>query len=339
VTGDAQNPVVIPEDILLAMQLESIFMPHATRQRRKLYENGENSARFVHYTSAEAALSIIKSKRVWMRNTTCMSDYREVQHGFDIFKNFFSDEPKRKAFIEAVDVCVPGAALEAITLFDQWWIAGSSRMPLNTYIASISEHDNKEDFGGRLSMWRAFGSNVARVAIVFKVPWYSGGTRALNIMFSPVAYLTEAQVHADIFAAIENVRTSCDFLRSVDRSLIVRTVFYMLVAGVACLKHEGFHEEREWRVIYTPKRSPSPLMESSTQIIGGVPQIVYKLPLDEAASDDLRELDLSRIFDRLIIGPSPYPWVMYEGFVAALLKAGVTDAEDRVFASNIPIRA
>jgi hypothetical protein len=117
VTGDAQDPVVIPEDVRLAMQLENIFMPHTTRQRRKLYENDKNHARFVHYTSAEAALSIIKSKRVWMRNTTCMSDYRELQHGFDSFKNFFSDESNHKAFIEAVDVCVPGAALEAIAPF------------------------------------------------------------------------------------------------------------------------------------------------------------------------------------------------------------------------------
>lgn len=86
-------------------------------------------------------------------------------------------------------------------------------------------------------------------------------------------------------------------------------------------------------------RLPSPLMESSTEIIGGVPQIVYKFPLDGTVSDALRGLDLSRILDGLIIGPSPYPWVMKEAFVAALLKAGVTDAESRVFVSNIPIRA
>jgi hypothetical protein len=307
------------------MQLESIFMPRATKHRGELYAGG-NSARFVHYTSAEAALGIIKSKRVWMRNTTCMSDYREVHHGFAIFHKFFSDESKRKAFTEALDACVPGAASEAIGLFDQWWTAGPSGMPLNTYIASISEHGNNEDTHGRLSMWRAFRNNVARVAIVLNIPWYTGGAQALNIMFSPVAYSSEADVHAEIYGVIENVRTSGDFLRSLDRSLVVGTVFYMLLAGVACLKHEGFHEEREWRAIYTPKRLPSPLMESSIETFGGVPQTVYKLPLDETVSEALRGLDLSRIFDRLIIGPSPYPWVMYEAFVAALSRAGVTDA-------------
>jgi hypothetical protein len=172
--GASDDPVVIPEYVRLQMRLESIFMPHTTRQRQKLYANNKNHARFVHYTSAEAALSIIAGKRVWMRNTTCMADYREVQHGFEILSAFFSDEPKRKAFTEALDMCVSGAASEAIALFDQWWTEGPSSVRLNTYITSISEQDDKEDLHGRLSMWRGFGGNNGRVAIVFKIPWYSG---------------------------------------------------------------------------------------------------------------------------------------------------------------------
>jgi len=335
---ETKDEDAIPDSVRVAMQLESIFMPRATEHRRKLYAGGD-SARFVHYTSAEAALGIIKSKRVWMRNTTCMSDYREVHHGISIFQNFFSDVSKREAFTQAVDECAPGAASEAIDLFKQWCADGPSGMPLNTYIASISEHDNGEDMHGRLSMWRAFGSNPIRVAIVLRIPWYTGGAQAVNVMFSPVAYSSEADVHAEIYSVIENVRAGREFLRSLERLRIVEIVLSMLLAGVACLKHEGFHEEREWRAIYTPKRTPSPLMEPSIESFGGVPQTVYKFPIDGTVSEALRGLDLSRIFDRLIIGPSPYPWVMYEAFVAALRQAGVTDAQDRVWASNIPIRA
>jgi hypothetical protein len=116
-------------------------------------------------------------------------------------------------------------------------------------------------------------------------------------------------------------------------------VFTALLAGVACIKHEGFHEEREWRVIYTPKRAQSPLIIPSTEVIGGVPQIVYQLPLDRSSSPDLADLDLATMFDRLIVGPSPYPWAMYEGFVDALTKIGVSDAVNRVYASEIPLRA
>ena len=78
------------------------------------------SARFVHYTSAEAALKIIESKRVWMRNTTCMADYSEVLHGFEILQRFFADDIKKKKLYEAIDTVSPNIAEEAVTLFDQW---------------------------------------------------------------------------------------------------------------------------------------------------------------------------------------------------------------------------
>jgi hypothetical protein len=88
----------------------------------------------VHYTTAEAALNIIRSKRFWMRNTNSISDYREVQHGFDILESFFFNESKRKAFTEALDSCAVGAASEAIQLFVQSW----NDTRFNTYISSLS---------------------------------------------------------------------------------------------------------------------------------------------------------------------------------------------------------
>jgi hypothetical protein len=341
-TDSNPNPVLTPEQIQIAIQLEQLFMPQAKRQREEAYKRqakpGEDAAaqelRFVHYTSAEAALSIIKGKRMWMRNATCMADYREVQHGFDILNKFFSDKAKTDAFVAALDACVPGVAQESISLFNRWW----NDIRFNTFITSISEHDVSEDLHGRLSMWRAFGMSTARVAIVFKVARFSAGALALRLLFSPVAYLTEDEVHAVIAEVITNLGTSRDFLRSIDRRVVVETVFMMLLAGVTCLKHEGFREEREWRAIYCPKFYPSPLMESAIEVVAGVPQLVHKIPLDATASPALADLDFSRMFHRLIIGPSPYPWPMFEAFREALTKAGVADAQDRLWTSGIPIR-
>jgi hypothetical protein len=177
-----------------------------------------------------------------------MSDYREVQHGFELLNKFFSDESKKKVFIAALDACSPNSADEAINLFNQWW----SDTQFNTYITSVSEHDDEEDLHGRLSMWRAFGAITTRVAIVFNIPWFSAGALALNLSLNPVAYLNEEEVHAEINAVIKNIRENCDFLRSVERPHIVGSVFRMLVAAVTCLKHKGFHEEREWRVGLRP---------------------------------------------------------------------------------------
>jgi hypothetical protein len=113
----------------------------------------------------------------------------------------------------------------------------------------------------------------------------------------------------------------------------------MHVAGVVCMKHEGFLEEREWRVVYGPKRRPSPLMETATEAIEGVPQIIHKIPLDGGISGDLVDIDVAQIFDRLIIGPSMYAVPMHEAFVRALTEKGVADAAKRVVISGIPIRS
>jgi DUF2971 family protein len=338
-TNQTEIPGITANQLELALRLESIFMPQARRQRFQAGfgdDLGQEATRFVHYTSAEAALSIITSKRMWMRNTTCMADYREVQHGLAIIRNFFAEKANTESFLTALDACYPGIAQQALDIFK----ASGSTFYLSTYITSVSEHDKKEDRHGRLSMWRAFGgSNAARVAIVFRVPRFSGGTIALKIMFSPVAYLTEPEAHNVMHEVIQNISQSCDFLRSVDRQIILNTIFYMFLYTAVCLKHEGFREEREWRVIYSPTFNASPMIEASIEIVGGVPQLVYELPLDESVSPSLGDLDLSKMFDRLIIGPSSYPWVMYEAFVDALTKAGCPEAGNRVIISDIPIRA
>jgi hypothetical protein len=337
----AQPPSPTPEQIEILLQLQQIFMPQAQRQRDEAYrrqakagEGEPQELRFVHYTSAEAALSIIKSKRLWMRNAVCMSDYREVQHGFDILNKFFSEPAKMEAFVKAVDVCVPGAAKAAIDLFNQWWLD----IRFNTFITSVSEHDNSEDFHGRLSMWRAFGLNTARVAIVFAVPKMSLGAFALSLLFNPVTYLPEAAVYAVIHEVMDNLAPHQQFLGSIDRQLVIGAIFDMLLVGVTCLKHEGFQEEREWRAIYCPRFNRSPLMESTIEVVGGVPQPVYRLPLDVSVSSALVDLDFPRMFNRLIIGPSAYPWAMFEAFGEALTQAGVADARERIWTSNIPIR-
>jgi hypothetical protein len=323
----------ILDDVALDQKLESIFMPRARAQRGALYANNK---RFVHYTSADAALKIIQNKRLWMRNSTCMADYREVEHGYGMLLSFFSNVGLRDAFIAALDRSHPGVAKEAIALFDGWW----HHLRLNIYISSISEHEDNEDSNGRLSMWRGFGGAVPKVALVFRIPALApGAQQLLKIIFSPVSYLSETQVHETLLSIIDNFNTETELLRTIEKQRIISFVFTMLLASAACIKHEGFHEEREWRAIYTPKRASSPLIAPSTEVIGGVPQIVYQLPFDKTVSPDLDDLDIAKIFDRLIIGPTLYPWVMYEAFVDALEKAGVSKPEERIHSSNIPLRS
>src|SRR5690348_11175020 len=219
------------------MRAEGIFMPSSKRARDQVYQNRAKPLRFVHYTTAESALKIIRSKRMWMRNTNCMADFREVQHGFEMLNNFFASQPKRDAFTQALEAFSPGAAQQAIQLFNTWW----NDVRFNTYIVSLSEHDDAEDTHGRLSMWRAFpGGNLPRVAIVLNIPPQTPASDALSIMFNPVTYMNEQQVHAELDLVIKNIQTETAFLRTMPNFWVINFVFYMLIVGSLCSKHEGF---------------------------------------------------------------------------------------------------
>lgn len=343
-SSENKKSVTIPEDVLLGMKLEAIFTPQFRNKRETAYkiegtDDSQKFTRFVHYTTAEAALSIIQAKQIWMRKTTCMSDYLEVEHGFELIRKFFGNDAKLGIFSKALDECVPGAAQEAIEQFNEH--LGSIRS--STYIASISEHNSEEDMHGRLSMWRAFGGNTGRVAIVFRLPWYTDGLiegmKALNIFFSPVVYLTEKDYEEEFVTIVNNIKNNCELLRSVERSKIVNSIFHMFLTSTVCLKHHGFREEQEWRVMHFPNLWNSSLMNSEIKVISGVPQKIYKLPLNATVAPSLAGLDFSSIFERLIIGPTEYSWAMFEAFSETLSSIGVLDANERICISNIPIRS
>src|SRR5258708_32199080 len=121
------------EQLASAERLMSILYPYALRKRK---ETVDRNGRFVHYTSAANAISIIRNKCMWMRNTTCMSDYREVHHGYDALRKYFGEGGNREAFLAAVNGCVAGIGEETIAQFDQ----SRQNTQLQTYITSISEH-------------------------------------------------------------------------------------------------------------------------------------------------------------------------------------------------------
>ena len=234
-------------------------MPEARRQRNEFFASNPNP-RFVHYTRAEAALKIIKKKRLWLRNTTAMVDFREVEHGFDLLAKLFHGGDNRKQFLATFDEIYSGAALEAITKFDAMWQRPDFGVRGHTYIASVSVHDPSEDSYGRLSMWRAFGTDAAaRVAFVFRVPPLSGAAEFLQCIFSPVAYLNEERAHQIIEEVLTNVAQGQEFLRTVPYEQIVNLIYFTFALAAVCVKHEAFKEEQEWRIVYLPGLFPPPI--------------------------------------------------------------------------------
>jgi hypothetical protein len=220
--GAKPTPFITRAEYEREMRLQNIFLPHTAGQIATLFgtEMDHEPAKMVHYTTAESALKIIGTKRFWMRNTNCMSDYREVQHGYDILSRFFSNQENKNLFHKILDECCEGVADTALQIFDNLW--GDIRF--NTYICSMSEHQGKEGLHGRLSMWRAFGGTAPRVGIVINIPTISQGSGALNLVFSPVSYLNEHSAHANMQKVMENIRTNREFLGTLEGAVLVDRV-------------------------------------------------------------------------------------------------------------------
>ena len=71
------------------LRLAKIFHPNAMR---KMSTMREENTRFVHYTSASAAMKIIKTKTFWMRKTSCMNDFMEVKQGLHCLDEAYHGE-------------------------------------------------------------------------------------------------------------------------------------------------------------------------------------------------------------------------------------------------------
>lgn len=316
----------------LKHDINSVFMPRAMEHLARLKQPG--TAGFVHYTSAATMISILRDRKIWMRNARCMNDVSEMQHGCDRLMSALGNDCRREKLINALNLCRPDAAEKAFALFDQY----RPNILDRTFITCLSEHDQREDKLGRLSMWRAYGQDSVGVALVINKEVLFLEGNALNAFSSPVAYLTDEELLSDIDRIIANVAANEDWLKKVDPIHLQRTLFATLLFGVTSLKHPGFWEEREWRVIHSPDIFPSPVLKQSIEIIGGVPQQIFKIPLEDFAVHRNVGFSPDKIISRLIIGPSNYPGQVKEAMVDALTAAGVKNAADRVVMSDIPLR-
>ncbi|MBL8537603.1 MAG: DUF2971 domain-containing protein [Hyphomonadaceae bacterium] len=325
---------VHPTDEVQAGDIRAYAIFHPTAVRRQLAANGNDDLRFVHYTSSAAAIGILESKSVWMRNVSCMNDFMEVEHGLECLAQAYAGEHGDR-LKTALDSIQSGICEEIQDLFNGW----SPTFLRQTYVFCMSEHDanHEENNFGRLSMWRAYGRET-RLALVLKKEPFLTPTDALNAYTSPVEYLSRDMFNDEFGKVVKGIIDNIGFVKTLGRDSLKGYLFQMFKFAALCTKHRGFQEEREWRVIYTHDLEPSKRLQMDVQIVGGSPQTIYKIPLKNAPEEGLIGIEAHEIVDRLIIGPTEYATATRDAFVHLLEKAGVENAPHKVVVSDIPLR-
>ena len=141
---------------------------------------------------------------------------------------------------------------------------------------------------------------------------------------------------------LEKVERNIGMLRLAGEDVASHLTLSAMHFAALSTKHPGFSEEREWRVIYTPKfsltGSRTSRLEGKIVTLGGVPQRIFALKLENVPEEGFLGATLPELLIEVIIGPTQFPWPIYDALVEKLQVAGVADAQNKVRVSNIPLR-
>ncbi|WP_343546592.1 DUF2971 domain-containing protein [Sphingobium yanoikuyae] len=287
-----------------------------------------------HYTTAETAMKILSGRSLWLRNAGVMNDYSEVDYGRNIVYNVLRGPllPRFKAALDGI-----GDGLHENVV--RGYAESLNHAREIFFLSSLSEHCVPEQYG-RLSMWRAYGGPVAGVALLFKgdvIDLELDMDMALSA--TPVLYGDETKFTREFEILVHNLETSMDFLKSVDVDIVSNAMIALLQTSMLGIKHAGFAEEREWRIIHRPIHFPSDHVKARRCTLGGTPQTIYEVPFHNPDGGfDCLQLDLNELLFGIMIGPCAYPETVFRAVRDEMEAAGIVDADKRIFNSGIPLR-
>lgn len=289
-----------------------------------------------HYTSLEVLEKILSNEEIWFSNPLFMNDWEEVRfgiiHGTNLVKQSQAvvkalGTPERYAkFIEHLDFF--------IGYFEQEHL-------LDTYIFCLAEHDHKNT-DGLLSMWRGYGGNGKGAAIVFdtsKITALDGSALIIARVHYGTAQerITWLEKNAENFASI----IAANAIPDDKLYLTAHAVFDRIKLFALFTKHNGFHEEREWRVVYLVDRDPAQKLKPMLHYFNGPrgvePKLRFKVqPLKGVTGDDL---SLEKIVCQIILGPSQAAELTKRSVIRMLEVIKKPALVDRVVMSTIPFRS
>lgn len=311
--------------------LRAIFLPTLDEAIKNM---DAKKIKLAHYTSFEVALQIIEGEAVWMRDVSHMNDIGEVRYGIQAVDAFISETADRTMLVDTLDAVHSALGAQIVPI----WQMMKANISTSVYISCFSEHlPGKEDFG-RLSMWRAYCCKPDGVALVLNTEAFRLESNALNAYSSPVFYGTVGEFHAKFREMLSNIQANTDMLRTSDPQMLLSHVIMAILFGAVCLKHPGFSEEKEWRVIHMSLIKLPSLLRKKEVNIRGRDETIFEIPLKDAPEQGLVGIEIKDLLHQIVIGPSNRTETIRSRLAEALSNRGIMNPVSRIVASDIPLR-
>lgn len=333
-------------------ELKELLYPYLLAKRQKI--EGDQLY-FAYYTTSDTAEKILSSGSIWLRSHLVMNDHSEVLLGTSLMWEAYNS--MFKTLCEVLEQCYQRNDISDMLKLRM------DCMPYelaDTYICCFSEHAEADFENGRLSMWRGYGCNGVGVAMVLKPELFMDEKIDVGAYFHPVQYVSvdpwgmnQERINPikeflnGLIGKIKSNENEIAQLVNADDFIdeLCNALRYLAVT----MKHKGFEEEREWRLISCRYKVPDDnrALKKITRSVGGVAQNVLVLDSDEleslpasgptVASAEPRPL-LQRLLHKLLIGPSEFDKATYLAMCSLWEEKIGTNPTEFVALTGIPLR-
>jgi hypothetical protein len=288
-----------------------------------------------HYTTIQTIEQIVKWKQMWFSNPLYMNDIEEVGFGLIEGENAITSSQALS------DACrTPerrNIFMHAYGHYSRHYIENHLA---DTYVLCFSHHE-PNDNDGLLSMWRGYGGNGNGAAIVIDTAKLSALPTSFLIL-AHVEYKT-TQARRDWLVALVTQFSGLLAAQNLpDEQIHIAASALLDRVKLSALfsKHKGFDEEKEWRVVYMRERDQQgafdPMLSYMTSARGIEKKLKFRIAHHPGATSE--DLSLSKLVDRIILGPTVSTPMAAAAFKRMLAEHGEPDLIPRVFASTIPFR-
>jgi hypothetical protein len=286
-----------------------------------------------HYTSIRTLERIAQTGEIWFSNPLYMNDVDELRYGMTLGLHAVRSHTALR------EVCPPAHYNAFVDAFDALYTAFDNESAFDVYVFSCSEHGSDIGDDGLLSMWRGYGGDGNGVAIVFDMgPLLAARAPVLVRQVQYLSYeASEAWIAEKLrqFAqALQRRGGPVEAMQPAAQALFERIKLFALFT-----KHRGFHEEREWRIVYLREQDRLGLLEQQLHYAIGARGIEPRLRFTtDALGGGERRPTLQQMVQRIILGPVLATPLALRS-VQRMLELYQPTWADRVTRSSTPYRS
>jgi len=264
---------------------------------------GEPGGLLYHYTSFDGLLGILRSGKLWASSIHHLNDAREITFALDKFAEIVKEEIEREPGRFDKDT-LTGLARVIDSLRLVTARVGLQMNIVYEFVATFSED------GDLLSQWRGYCPGYGGVSIGFNPQELRSLGDRHGFDLGPCRYdeagqtklLRDLMEQGAVFAHDQPEVGYDGIAPEITRALyghynILWPVHPQLLQVAAIIKHPGFKEEKEWRLVSKPGAANSLELDFRASPTTIVPYLSIPLARDEG--------DTTLPIDKIVVGPGP----------------------------------